>query len=110
MYNAASAAEAFSFSIPNVAFAVTALAFHFQSYLFGRDRKSGTGKTSFFMFFGFRIDKKSLKSNFFEKVVFFDASKRSKRLKGEKSFQLGSAWRLAAPAALLIFEKGLKYK
>ncbi len=51
------------------------------------------------MFFGFRIDKKSLKSNFFEKVVFFDASKRSKRLKGEKSFQLGSGWRLAAPAA-----------
>jgi len=31
------------------------------------------------MFFGFRI----------EKVVFFDASKRSKRLKGEKSFSAG---------------------
>jgi len=57
MYNAASAAEAFSFSIPNVAFAVTALAFHFQSYLFGRERKSGTGKRAFLCFSAFASKK-----------------------------------------------------
>ena len=61
------------------------------------------------MFFGFRIDKKSLKSNFFEKVVFFDASKRSKRLKGEKILPLGcvEASRSGSPFSFL---RKVKYK
>ena len=51
------------------------------------------------MFFGFRI----------EKVVFFDASKRSKRLKGEKILPLGcvEASRSGSPFSFL---RKVKYK
>ena len=54
-----------------------------------RDRKAAQ-KNEFLVFFGFRIWKKSFKEvAFLKKVVFFDASKRSKRLKGEKILPLG---------------------
>src|SRR5437867_11044859 len=107
MYNAASAAEALAFQFQRC-FCRKSISFPFPKLPLRQGSEKRHRKNE--LFYVFRLShtiKKSLKSNFFEKVVFFDASKRSKRLKGEKSFQLGSAWRLAAPAALLIFEKGL---
>jgi len=78
MYNAASAAEALAFQFQRC-FCRKSISFPFPKLPLRQGSEKRHRKTSFFMFFGFRI----------EKVVFFDASKRSKRLKGEKILPLG---------------------
>jgi len=78
MYNAASAAEALAFQFQRC-FCRKSISFPFPKLPLRQGSEKRHRKTSFFMFFGFRV----------EKVVFFDASKRSKRLKGEKSFSAG---------------------
>jgi len=70
-FTAAFAAEALAFQFQRC-FCRNSISFPFPKLPTSAGIGKGHRKTSFFMFFGFRV----------EKVVFFDASKRSKRLKG----------------------------